>query len=169
MIRQESRRRQKTCCQTSNQAIQAIALPRPLIGDKDHGVVFSEGPAQGDAELVLVQHSSRLPLLFEEIVVRIQGRIPEILPDVSVKCVCTRLGHDVDVRARVSSIGSVVLPDLDLKLLKRIWIRARHAPAKRPLTNEAVYLTSIHLEIVVLGRIAANRLPSGVGRLISVS
>ena len=85
--------------------IQTISFARSLIGEERHHFVFHDGSAQCEAELVLIQHRSRLIVAFEKVVVSVEGCISKVLPDVAVKLVASGFCHHVDIRAVSNKIS----------------------------------------------------------------
>ena len=142
--------------QASSLLIQTIPFPRSLIGEEKQHLVLHNGSAEREAELVLVQHRWRLIVALEKVVVGVEGRVSKVLPHVAMILVGSRLGHHIDIRARIASIRSVVLPDLNLKLLDGIGVRHRNPAADVCLSCKIVNLGSVHLKIVVVCGVSTN-------------
>ena len=128
-----------------------------MIRNEEHQLVFFDRPPQREAELVLVQHPSRLTLLFEEIIVCVQSGIAEVFPKITVESVGTRLGDHIHICAGIPPIRGIVLPSLHLELRNRVRIGNRNTAANSSFADKVIDFGSVHLKIVVVGGIAAGR------------
>ena len=86
-----------------------------------------------------------------------------------MKSIGARLGHDVHISARVPAVRRVILTRLDFKLLNRVWIGHRNAPANAPFANEIVHFGSVHLEVIVVSGVAASRVAASRRGLTRIS
>ena len=99
-----------------------------MISHKEEEFVFLHGAAESSAKLVLVQRRFRRTRHcrgIKEIVVSVEGSIPEKFKRAAVKIVGAGLGDDVDVGAGIAAVACIVVRSLNLELLNGVRIGSR--------------------------------------------
>jgi hypothetical protein len=86
-----------------------LDLPRALIGQKHEQLVFLDGPAGRNAELILIQDAALDSRAVRKEVVRVQHGVPKVLKQRSVDDIGPRFRDDVDVGAGIAPIAGVEL------------------------------------------------------------
>jgi len=129
--------------------IQTVSLASALIGGEEKKLVPPDRAAEIKAELILLQHRPRLAGGIPKEGVRIKVVISEEFPCGTVKIVGSPLCDNIDIRASISSIGSVVLAGLHLEFLDRVRVGDGYSSAKVTAALQIVDSYSIHLNVVV--------------------
>ena len=87
---------------------------------------------------MLVQDTTRLVLLFKEIIICIQRGVAEVLPHIAMERIGPGLGYNINICACVPAVGRIVLSRLHLEFLNRIRIGHRDTATGAPGTHKIV-------------------------------
>src|SRR5215813_9513908 len=87
----------------------------------------------------------------EKKIVRVKNIVAQKLEDASAESVASGLCNHADVRAAITSIGSVVESCLNLELLNAVGIRNGNTTAPAGTTLYITNTDPVELEVVVIG------------------
>ena len=87
---------------------------------------FTIGPPDRTAKLIALQHGTRLAVQIVEVIVGVEGVVPQVLKQASVNLVRSRLGDHADRAAPIAPVLRRVVVAEDAELGDGVGIRVKH-------------------------------------------
>ncbi len=97
-------------------------MPRSLVRTKEEQPILPDGPAEGAAELVLLQGRFGPSVCILEKRIGVENVVADELPSIAVKVVLTGTGHQIGV-GDLGAVAGVVLRSLNLEFRNCIRVR----------------------------------------------